>query len=60
MAETILRKLAIEGNFLSMLKRRTEISSYLMREKKVNHFFLKEEMRMSVFNQVYSLSYWRF
>lgn len=60
MAETILRKLAIEGNFLSMLKRRTEISSYLMREKKVNDFFLKEEMRMSVFNQVYSLSYWRF
>lgn len=60
MAETILGKLAIEGNFLSMLKRRTEISSYLMREKKVNDFFLKEEMRMSVFNQVYSLSYWRF
>ena len=60
MAETILGKLAIEGNFLSMLKRRTEISSYLMREKKANDFFLKEEMRMSVFNQVYSLSYWRF
>lgn len=61
MAETILRKLAIEGNFLSVLKRRTNRDIIILNEGKiVNDFFLKEEMRMSFFTQVYSSSYWRF
>ena len=61
MAETIVRKLAIEGNFLLVLKRRANRDIIILNEGKiVNDFFLKEEMRMSFFNQVYSSSYWRF
>jgi len=44
-----------------VLKRRTNRDIIILNEGKiVNDFFLKEEMRMSFFTQVYSSSYWRF